>query len=214
MSHATKTPSPELVKKDKTMFKDRLSKLPQYQKDCVDKKGTAFTIRTVKLKDMEQVINLEYHMEIEDYGLDPSYLKIKTEIKTSLENSNPIMLVAEQDNKIVAFIWGYDVSKTMYPVLDNYLTSHSHAHINCLDQMVVDHNYRERGIAGILMDCYKEIAEKSGVNELVLKTINPTARRLYEKKHYTPIIDPVSNEEVLEPREKGGRYHYLRLEIK
>ena len=207
--------SRNLAHEEKIVFEGLLSKLPQYQKDHIDKKGTSFTIRTARVYDMEQVINLEYDMEIKDYGLSPSYSKIKTEIKTSLQNTNTVMLVAEQDSKIVAFIWGYDLTKNMFPVLVNYLETRSQAHLSYLDQMVVGVDYRRQGIAGVLMDCYKEISKQNGVDELVLKTISPTARKLYEeKKHYMSILDPVSNREVLEPGANGIPYHFLHLKIK
>jgi ribosomal protein S18 acetylase RimI-like enzyme len=211
----TKFSPEELTTKERPAFDRLLSKIPYYKKKYKDPQDVEITIRTAKIRDVAHVVSLEYIMLADLPNVkNLSYPRIKNDIKSSLEKINPIMLVVERDGKIVAFVWGYDLSKEEFPELANYLSSGARNHISYINELVVEQSLRRQGIEGDLLDSYKELAGRIGIDDLVLMTRNSDAMKLYkEKKGYKQIVDPESNQEIIS-RSKGGAYYFLHSEIR
>ncbi|MGD0728769.1 MAG: GNAT family N-acetyltransferase [Candidatus Micrarchaeaceae archaeon] len=211
---ATKALNSDLAKEERTSFKHLLSKIPEYQRQFFDKKGVISIIRTARANDIGKIVKLAHDIWIEEpYNNDLSDSEIRRGIESVLEKVNPIMLVVEQNDKIVGFIWGYDLYENKYPVLANYLKNSNHSHIGYIAEMAVSNRLRRHEIAGELLDSYKELAKQKRIDDIVLDTKNPEAIELYKKMHYKRIIDPVSNQEVVDQAE-DGIYHFFHLEVK
>jgi ribosomal protein S18 acetylase RimI-like enzyme len=211
---STKLLPQKLTREERATFEGLLPKLPKYEKRIVHA-GVSTVIRTLDATDLESLVKLVYDIwHEESHNKDLPYPRVKYCIQRNLEESNPIMFVAEREGKVVAFIWGCDLAKGRYPHLDNYLSSGKHSHVGYIDELGVASDFRKQGIAGELLDSYVELARQNGIDDLVIDTMNPAAMKLYkEKKHYTPVLDPISKQEVVEQMSYGV-YRVLHLEIK
>lgn len=199
-----------------------LPELPTYSKRFHDRDGRSITIRTVNREYLEEAVQLKYESVLLDYPQVVARYKDKgryrpkvaAEIRDSLRNRNPIMLVAECDSRVAALIWGYDLPMDKFPELRAYLSRDRANHISYIDELAVAPEFRRRGIASMLLDSYKEIAKRHGVDELLLETLNPDALRLYmEKKRYTPVMDPASDR-IVTSKSRYGLYLFLHLNLR
>lgn len=205
-----KTNAKELSKDELASFSSLLNKVPKYQTSCNTNKGTTFTIRNALAKDVTDIMTvlLTYWPEGSEYS------KAKREVEAALESVEPIMLVAEQNNKVIGFVYGYKLAKDKLPMLTNYVATKPDMHASYIDELGIEPESKRQGIAGQLLDSYKEIAKRNNVDELILITMNPNAMELYKKKHYLPILDPISHKEIKDHGDdNAGIYHYLHLTI-
>lgn len=203
----------KLTQRDAAEFKKLLNNITSYNKQFRDRKGTITTLRSLKITDMSQFIKLVCDIEAEEPNSEHlPFSKAKDIIKKALKNTNPIMLVAKQHDNVVAYIWGYDLTKDMFKELNNYLLG-TYVHVSYISDVAVTVFARRRGIAEGLLDAYADIAKKKGVNDLILDTLNPIAERLYEKLHYKPAYDSVLKKDLVYKNEGKKTYRAFHLEI-
>ncbi len=196
---------------DTTDFKKLLSGTPKYSR-YVGRNGASVQIRNMQVGDVSGLLELVCSVEREEpnSGHLP-YEKAKANLKEALKSINPIILVAEQDGGVVAYVWGYDLVKGKHPELDCYLLGH-HSHVSYISDVAVEQGHRRQGIAEQLLDAYRLLAKQKGADDLILDTINPKAERLYEKLHYKPATNPNSKKELVY-KEGGHVFRAMHLEI-
>jgi len=214
MQMITKTSPKSLSGKEMTEFKNPISKLPHFKKNYRDK-DTTTTVRAIRVEDIPPVVRMAYSIWTKEYPIgneNLTHTKVKDNIYSVLGRSNPIILVAEQNEMVIGFVWGYDLYKDKYPQLNNHLTNGKYKHVGYINEIAVDPNFRGLGIAGKLLDCYEQVSKRKGVDDLVLDTINPIALRLYKREHYIPIIDPISKQKLFD-KVKMGNFLFLHKKM-
>lgn len=94
------------------------------------------------------------------------------DIQKCIMNKKGIFLVAEKDNQIIAFIEGHIIDD-----LDSYKEK-----ISYINRLVVDENYRKKGIGQLLIDEYGKRSKKRGCKYLKLNAFenNTPAVKLYK----------------------------------
>ncbi len=204
-------PSEEVFSSHKReMFNGLMKQLPEYHKNI-----NGVMIRTATGKDIDRILELDHdvfaaapYFEDDSYGGKEGIVKKYEHV---LHRQNPIILVAEMDGKVVGFVWGYNLSDMHFknaPALKEYIGKSDHP-ISYIDEMGTDQEYRGRGIATSLLESYKEIAETLGVPELILRTANPDAERLYNKEGYARFKN--ENGEEIHDEETGRPFLHLLL---
>ncbi len=193
-----------------TDFEKLLSGIPEYHKLNVDRNGMSVQIRNMQAGDVSGLLGLVCNVEREEpnSGHLP-YEKAKANLEEALKSTNPIILVAEQDNNVVAYVWGYDLIKGKHPELDGYLLG-PHSHVSYISDIAVEPSHRRQGIAEQLLNAYRILAKQKGADDLILDTINPKAEKLYEKLHYKPATDPASKKELVY---KEGRHVFRAMHL-
>jgi|GEM_PF-2748099 len=191
-----------------------------YAKRFKDSTGSWIVIRSVKINDIRQINRVAYDSWKD---LPNNKSRTRSQLKPDINgknqrHSNFIILVAEKDKKIVGFIWGYALDKDKFPVKDNKALANYGLSLQktaYIDEIAVEHRFRRRGIAGALLDSYKEIRKQNGFEELLLSTKNRDAISLYKKKHYTQMFD-LKGKEIVDIEKEGTQtfiYTFLHLKI-
>ena len=123
-------------------------------------------IRRAEISDLEEIYRIEVECFPED-AFTPSF------IKTLVEDSNSIFLVATLNERIAGFVIG---------TLENF-RGKTVGHIYSID---VKSEYRGKGIGSLLLKSIEEALRKSGAKEcyLEVRVDNLVARNLYFKFGY------------------------------
>lgn len=131
------------------------------------------------------------------------------DLEAGLSREKPIALVAEQDNEIVGFTWGYKLPFSDFEFLSDKVLPKS----SYMDEIAVKPGLWRKGIGSALCGRYVDEAEKQGMDQIVLRTLErfKAPMALYEKFGFEPVLNKEGNK-VYEPKPPSGRI-YLQKEI-
>ena len=110
-----------------------------------------------------------------DLGIDENFV-VTNMYENYIEDSNKLIIVAEENNEIVGYLYGI-----IKPKDDTYKYI-----IAKLDALYIDNNYRNKGIATSLIDHFKKWAISKDANRLEVNvwSNNIKAKHLYEKNNF------------------------------
>ncbi|MFA5796983.1 MAG: GNAT family N-acetyltransferase [Candidatus Woesearchaeota archaeon] len=110
---------------------------------------------------------------------------IKSDLKFAQKQLKPIILVAESNNRLQGFTWGYALPLEKFPFLEGRIGQDA----NYMDEIAVRGNARIQGIGTMLGDKYITSCIKQGIQEIVLRTDerNTASMSLFRKLGFTPI---------------------------
>ena len=110
-----------------------------------------------------------------DLGIDENFV-VTNMYENYIEDSNKLIIVAEENNEIVGYLYGI-----IKPKDDTYKYI-----IAKLDALYIDNNYRNKGIATSLIEHFKKwaISKKANKLEVSVWSDNIKAKHLYEKNNF------------------------------
>lgn len=124
-------------------------------------------VRNIRLSDYEDFMSLNHEFN----GIEIS----KDSFASLILREDEIVLVAEFENKLVAFACAQVFVSVCYPTDQMELT-----------EIFVDRAFRGSGIGSALVRRLERIGRERGVKEIRLETssVNELAQKLYEKNEY------------------------------
>jgi len=141
-------------------------------------KKTLFTfeIRSYQKKDKDQLVEIFYSAYSKQYTTQ----NIMKQLRFALSQRNLIALVAERDQRLIGFAYGYELSKSRFSDLKISRPG------NYLDNLAV--KIRRKGMGRGLFREYEREAIKQGMKSIATWTeeSNP-AKKLYESEGFVPI---------------------------
>ena len=101
-----------------------------------------------------------------------------------IEDSNKLLIVAEENNQIVGYLYGI-----IKPNDDTYKYI-----IAKLDALYIDNNYRNKGIATSLIEYFKKWAISKNAHKIEVNvwSNNKKAKRLYEKNNFKTVSETLT----------------------
>ena len=136
-------------------------------------------IRKAKMEDTKE-LNLMLTLLIRDEkkyddSIDETFV-VTNMYENYIEDSQKCILVAEEDNKVVGYLYG--ILKT-----EDEVTKNKKA---ILDALYVDTEYRKSGIASSLIKSFKKWCSNNGVKSIEVSVCskNTTAKKLYDKHKF------------------------------
>ncbi len=110
-----------------------------------------------------------------DLGIDENFI-VTNMYENYIEDSNKLIIVAEENNKIVGYLYGI-----IKPNDDTYKYI-----IAKLDALYIDNNYRNKGIATSLIEYFKKWAISKNAHKIEVNvwSNNIKAKHLYEKNSF------------------------------
>ena len=112
---------------------------------------------------------------------------IKEDIRFAQKQQKSIILIAELEEQIQGFIWGYLFPKNKLIFLENKVD----ANANYLDEIAVTRNNREHKIGTKLLEEYIQLCKQQEISEVILRTDkrNTAAMNLFKKLEFIPIVE-------------------------
>jgi ribosomal protein S18 acetylase RimI-like enzyme len=170
----------------------------------------SFPVRKADLGDVPSIVDIYKRVFAEPpWNETWSNGQVVEDIVFALTSVKPIMLVAEKEEKIMGFVWGYDLPLEKFPFLSGYVPEGRTSYI---DEVAVDCGCRKQGMAKLLMSKYAEIAFERGVAKIVARTDvrNEASMALHRSLGFTGMIDR-SSAMIFDPEYKSRVY--LELDI-
>ena len=139
-------------------------------------------IRKAKIKDAKSLNNLLTLLIRDekqyDNNIDENFV-VTNMYENYIEDPKRCILVAEDNEKIIGYIYGY--LNDADPTLNNRLA--------LLDALYVDENYRKQGIADSLIKNFKEwvISNNVKIIEVGVCSENINAKHLYNKHGFNTV---------------------------
>lgn len=168
-------------------------------------------IRPAKESDLEQIIDI-YQRAFAGPPWNEvwSAEEIIKDLEFARSQPNPIVLVAEIDNKLVGVTWGYQLPLEKFPFLDGKVDERA----SYMDETAVLPEKWGKGIGPLLGREYLRVAEQQGMSEIVLRTDvrNRSSMRLFRKLGLRGIPDQESLRKKVYDPEFFYRI-YLRKEL-
>lgn len=136
-------------------------------------------IRKAKLEDcdkLDQLLTLLIRDEVQyDKTIDPGFMVIKF-YENFVNDPNRCLLVAEENNEIVGYLYGFKQQKDPVSDKKEYL----------LDALYVDPNYRHQGIGSALIDEFKTWCLESNATCITVNVCseNKEAKELYKNNNF------------------------------
>ena len=136
-------------------------------------------IRKAKLEDcdkLDQLLTLLIRDEVQyDKTIDPGFMVIKF-YENFVNDPNRCLLVAEENNEIVGYLYGFKKQKDPVSDKKEYL----------LDALYVDPNYRHQGIGSALIDKFKTWCLESNATCIMVNVCseNKEAKELYKNNNF------------------------------
>lgn len=137
------------------------------------------TIRTVKMADLDRIV------DIESKAFQMSKEMTKKDMIGRIENYPDTFLVAEVDGEVVGHVFG-PASKDRYIKDELYFKNHSNNpqdKYQTILSLAVDEKYRKQGIATDLLKKMDDVA-KSENRQAISLTCLPKLFSFYEKRGY------------------------------
>lgn len=136
-------------------------------------------VRKAELKDTKDANNLLTLLIRDEKQYDPSINEncvISRFYEDMISNDSNILLVAEIDNKIIGYLYGYIVDNG-----NTYLDK-----VSKLDALYIIKEYRKNKIATKLINEFKSWSLKNGVKYIELQVLNDntSAVNLYKKEGF------------------------------
>lgn len=136
-------------------------------------------VRISELKDTKEANNLLTLLIRDEKQYDPSINEncvISRFYEDMISNDSNILLVAEIDNKIIGYLYGYIVDNG-----NTYLDK-----VSKLDALYIIKEYRKNKIATKLINEFKSWSLKNGVKYIELQVLNDntSAVNLYKKEGF------------------------------
>jgi ribosomal protein S18 acetylase RimI-like enzyme len=133
---------------------------------------------------------------------------IKKDLDFAQSQNQPLILVAEKENKLIGFTWGYKTPLEKFPFLEGIISSNS----NYMDEIAVSGDSRIKGIGTTICQEYIKTCAEQGIEEIVLRTDerNTASMALFKKQGFKPLI---KNRYAVYDPEYPQRI-YLFLEVK
>jgi len=143
----------------------------------MERRAVSATVRTFEAGDVEQV--LELAQKYASWDVTPT----KADIEGFHSASPEFFLVAEDDKKIVGFIYGRE-SNPPAEVLDKW----NSRKVASIETLAVDKNYRRRGIATSLLATLFEAFKQKKIDLVTLSVpaVEIGAMKLYGKMGFDP----------------------------
>ncbi len=132
-------------------------------------------------KKCDEPLNLKEYWGSEEITKDLEFAK---------EQSYSFVLVAERENNVIGFSWGYKLPIEKFPFLKGKVSENS----NYLDEIAVSGDARTKGVATFIGEAYFQKVKEQGLSEIVLRTDerNVASMRLFEKLGFEKIPDSQS----------------------
>ena len=144
-------------------------------------------VRRARREDAEALAEFVARLKQVNEELDPMYLTrddlhtlAKAYVERSLEDGNTIVLVAEQDGRVVGFVRAVIVDRVFYEPRTEALITDIYVHPS----------YRRRGVATLLVEKLAEEARRRGVGLLAAEYPpgNRIAERFFAKLGFKPLL--------------------------
>ncbi|TMI40299.1 GNAT family N-acetyltransferase [Candidatus Bathyarchaeota archaeon] len=146
-------------------------------RNTMERRAVSATVRKFEAGDVEQV--LELAQKYASWDVTPT----KADIEGFHSASPEFFLVAEDDKKIVGFIYGRE-SNPPAEVLDKW----NSRKVASIETLAVDKNYRRRGIATSLLATLFEAFKQKKIDLVTLSVpaVEIGAMKLYGKMGFDP----------------------------
>jgi len=128
-------------------------------------------IQDIKNNEKELKILFKEMLELKFGKCESKIEEVYKNMEKFIEDGSAIIIGAFEDNRILGFIWCYEIRKKTY-------------HIN---YFAVDENYRSLGIGQKLLDQLYEIAKENKIEllELLVEASNSKAIKKYKNNEFT-----------------------------
>lgn len=166
---------------------------------------TEMRVRPYKPSDLQQVIEI-YKAAFAEPPWNETWTdgQVKEDLEFALSQELPIVLVAEDEFRILGMSWGYKLPFEKYPFLRGVVNNNS----SYMDEMAVKKDVRRKGIAKALGKGYLEVAKTPGVKEVALRTDiwNFPAMATYRSLGFESlgIFDPTYKDRLYLTKKIGG----------
>ena len=128
--------------------------------------------------------------------------EIKQDLEFAFCEKEPIVLVAETDNILAGFVWGYNLPLEKFPWLANVIKNNA----NYMDEIAVRGNKRVKGIAKTMGEEYLKCVAGKNLDGVVLRTDiwNSASMALFRRLGF-------ENTGIFDPKYKDRIYLYKEL---
>jgi len=138
-----------------------------------------------------------------------SFDEVVEDLNLGLNSEGSIVLVAEYENQLLGFTWGYNLPLEKFSFLESLVSSNS----SYMDEIAVMPFARIKNIGSTLCQEYFKSVSDAGLDSVVLRTDirNEASMALFKKNGFTPVVN--SSESVYDPIEEKRIYLEKVLEV-
>jgi L-amino acid N-acyltransferase YncA len=169
-----------------------------------------FPVRRADLADVPLIVDIYKNVFAESpWNETWTNGEVVQDMVFALTSVKPIMLIAENENKVAGFVWGYNLPIEKFAFLSGYVPEGKTSYV---DEIAVDCKCRKKGMAKLLMSKYAEIASENGITKIVARTDvrNEASMGLHLTLGFTEMVDR-SNAKIFDPEYKTRVYLELDL---
>ena len=150
-----------------------------------------FTVRPYKDSDLQELIKV-YKSAFAEPPWNETWTseEIIEDLEFAKSQKDPIVLVAEKDDGLTGFTWGYRLPLKKFPFLIGKVSDN----VSYVDEISIRGNARRQGMGSLLVNGFQRIVNGQGIDEVVLRTDerNPASMALFKKLGYESfgVYDP------------------------
>ncbi len=166
-------------------------------------------VRPYTSKDFEQLVEV-YKSAFSEPPWNETWSteEIAKDLNYAITQQKNIILVAESNNLLKGFTWGYKTPLEEFPFLKGKIIENS----NYIDEIAVRGNTRTRGIGTTLGINYIQKCKDQGIEQILLRTDerNIASMTLFKKLGFEPIKNNTVN--VYDPQYASRIYLFMEVE--